>query len=390
MPENVDLYCEMHSNNAQAKRIAEDVKQVRDEEGNVSFEMDLKRQGEYGMNIYAKEKGEGKQMYHVHTYLVTNDGDDAEDADEYDRLSPIPESARDSDLSDDGKPRGGAAGRGKRGKKKGRGSGAQTGRKGTKKPSSSQKPGSKGAAGAAAAGAVAGAAGSAAGGKRSAKETDSDATATPRVGSRGGASDVGLSGSKIAVTVADSEEGSEVALARQMSDEMNDAAAARKLGLIESVEEESEADAAAALATAGAGKKSSEAGKTGAKKGDKDRVHGQDAGYKQGFDSTGTGKRPAGSLAAEYDRLTQPPPKTTPKDNFNEMEEFTKNMAADVEKLGKDMHVMTMSTTDEEIEIKLPHHERPILAELTRKNAQEPISGDQISWKTDSKQEVSP
>ena len=70
-PINVELLCELHSNDVDKSELMSHVK-TTDSDKSVNFDMDLPRSGEYALNIFARRKGEEGRLHHVHTYLINS------------------------------------------------------------------------------------------------------------------------------------------------------------------------------------------------------------------------------------------------------------------------------------------------------------------------------
>ncbi len=69
VPEDVELFCELH-NTGKERKVTADEFSKSSMAGTDTFNLDMQCPGEYGLNIYAKRKSEGNRMYHVHTYLL--------------------------------------------------------------------------------------------------------------------------------------------------------------------------------------------------------------------------------------------------------------------------------------------------------------------------------
>lgn len=344
----MDIFCEIQNNKTNSERMAEDVKKTVDQAGRVIFEVDLKRTGEYGMNVYAKEKGEGKQIHHVHTYLVNNTAGDASDVGEYDLVESPQETQRSRTKQADRKRAGGtnlAEVSGEIGHAK-QGTGAKEYDLVESPPDTHRSDTQKGSRNRA--------------GETNPQELPGDIGRTKQ-GSR----------AEEQILVQSSPE-THRSRTRQGA---RTRATGSNLGV--HPEESGHTKQGTRVPRSSRGVSPGETGHT--KQGTKAR---------DTMSASSSGGK-ASSLAARYQELNMPEPKSkTPKENFIQMDEFAKMIADDLDNVGNKMNIMTMSTHKSEIDINLPHHEFPILAELTRKNAQDPIIEDQITWRIDSDKQV--
>lgn len=85
---DVELVCEIHSNDPNARKHM--VVTPTNKNGTWTFDMDMPIEGEYSLNIFAREKGNPSCVHNVHSYLIQSDGHDIgeEKSDEIKRDEP--------------------------------------------------------------------------------------------------------------------------------------------------------------------------------------------------------------------------------------------------------------------------------------------------------------
>lgn len=69
---DVELVCEIHSNDPNARKHM--VVKPSNKNGNWTFDLDMPIEGEYSLNIFAREKGNPSCVHNVHSYLMQSDG----------------------------------------------------------------------------------------------------------------------------------------------------------------------------------------------------------------------------------------------------------------------------------------------------------------------------
>ena len=85
-PEYV-LLCEIHHNDMDKGALSEGISTTASGK-ETTIEVSLPNPGEYGMNVYARKKGENK-LYHVHTYLVKSEQEPGDDVPAPKRQPPV-------------------------------------------------------------------------------------------------------------------------------------------------------------------------------------------------------------------------------------------------------------------------------------------------------------
>ncbi|KAL5022837.1 hypothetical protein ScPMuIL_001992 [Solemya velum] len=71
-PDNVELLCELHS--ADSDAVSYMKVETRQEDGKWVFDLDMPKEGEYSVNVFARNKGDDARVYSVHSYLVNSGG----------------------------------------------------------------------------------------------------------------------------------------------------------------------------------------------------------------------------------------------------------------------------------------------------------------------------
>ncbi|XP_063401444.1 uncharacterized protein LOC134685570 isoform X1 [Mytilus trossulus] len=69
---DVELVCEIHSQDPNARKHM--IVKPTNKNGTWTFDMDMPIEGEYSLNIFAREKGNPSSVYNVHSYLIESDG----------------------------------------------------------------------------------------------------------------------------------------------------------------------------------------------------------------------------------------------------------------------------------------------------------------------------